>query len=721
MREKASTLASSQERPGNAALQNLIADAVCAAFESGAPTSSWARMVGEHLVAHAPSTGGSTLVSASTGSSSKSELDKIHWRRVALLRKVPLFRSMGEGDVRAAARALEEKNFEAGDVIVRQGEEGGNCFLIERGECSVTTLVDLKMTVLAELSIGDFFGEQALLQKSARAATVTALTAVETLRLTADFFSTLIRARERKESLLRGARRVFETMSDVQIEILAGIFERKSFEPGTDIILQGESGRLLYLLERGECVATVRTGHDPAQEVKRYLAGEVFGEKALLEDAPRAATISALGEVTALVLSRDDFERKLGPFNQLSAQHYLTDPRTLISEYYRAGDARGPAGALTAQGLTPDPRWKSLWFSVYRPCSRDSIAKMLGRAGVGKGLNVKGKSAKKNRLSGYVPFLQISSNAHKMKLTADPSYRSARAKLFYQTDHARDVAILALTKLMHAIGERLHFADGHRVIRLISDYEPDVFGLDVPQPLLQEAHITQPDISPVVGWETGRASEPAFMDMNMHAVCGSSEPEVVLYQLDISNPMNSHGLLIAYANEEVKPVVSDFDTFTVGSSGMSYEQIAPEQVELIHWSLDRTSELLAKSTKNSWTSRWLNVITKGAHDGFHPELPKFGFGDPTSYALTRSVCDATSACGAVRHGAECFNFFFPQELDNEFLVVWEGFSNPPWKYLTEPELRVFLIARARDGYCFPINPVSGASTRYPPLHEDCGV
>ena len=26
--------------------------------------------------------------------------------------------------------------------------------------------------------------------------------------------------------------------------------------------------------------------------------------------------------------------------------------------------------------------------------------------------------------------------------------------------------------------------------------------------------------------------------------------------------------------------------------------------------------------------------------------------------------------GAVRHGAECFNFYFPQELDPEFLVVW---------------------------------------------------
>ena len=44
-------------------------------------------------------------------------------------------------------------------------------------------------------------------------------------------------------------------------------------------------------------------------------------------------------------------------------------------------------------------------------------------------------------------------------------------------------------------------------------------------------------------------------------------------------------------------------------------------------------------------------------------------------------------CGAVRHGAECFNFYFPQELDPDFLIVWDGFANeppdnPPW--LAEP-------------------------------------
>ena len=86
------------------------------------------------------------------------------------------------------------------------------------------------------------------------------------------------------------------------------------------------------------------------------------------------------------------------------------------------------------------------------------------------------------------------------------------------------------------------------------------------------------DIKPIIGWETGRPSVPAFMDMNLHAVRGDSEPDVVLLQYDLGDPMNPLGLLIAYAEKEVKPVVSDFDTFTVGSRGMRYDlQMPPEQ------------------------------------------------------------------------------------------------------------------------------------------------
>jgi len=121
------------------------------------------------------------------------------------------------------------------------------------------------------------------------------------------------------------------------------------------------------------------------------------------------------------------------------------------------------------------------------------------------------------------------------------------------------------------------------------------------------------------------------------------------------------------------------------------------------WSLQQTRKVLSKPAARSWTSRWLAVLKDEA---YHPETPKYGFGDPTSYILVADCIKATAPTGAVRHGPECFNFYFPQELDPEFLVIWEGIGGEtPWAYLTEPEVRIFLLERIKEGWVFPLNPI----------------
>jgi len=195
------------------------------------------------------------------------------------------------------------------------------------------------------------------------------------------------------------------------------------------------------------------------------------------------------------------------------------------------------------------------------------------------------------------------------------------------------------------------------------------------------------------------------MDMNLHAVREASEPKVVLYQFDESEPMNPRGLLVAYAEKTVKPVVSDFDTFTIGSRGMKYESLPLDQAKLITWSLDQTENLLSNLDENPWMSRWLGVIKKAGEAGFHPKFPKYGYGDPTSYRLIGDIVAETSPCGAVRHGAECCNFYFPQDLDDQYLVIWQKFPDKPWDYKGEDGVRKFLLDRAAEGYAFPLNPV----------------
>jgi hypothetical protein len=58
-------------------------------------------------------------------------------------------------------------------------------------------------------------------------------------------------------------------------------------------------------------------------------------------------------------------------------------------------------------------------------------------------------------------------------------------------------------------------------------------------------------IEPASGWETGRASEPAMMDLNLHAtrddfVNPGVQPKVVVWQHDADAPLNPRGFLVAY-------------------------------------------------------------------------------------------------------------------------------------------------------------------------------
>jgi hypothetical protein len=336
---------------------------------------------------------------------------------------------------------------------------------------------------------------------------------------------------------------------------------------------------------------------------------------------------------------------------------------------------------------------------------------MMGNA-TGKGLNVKGKSAKKGVLSGYVPFLQISEEKHKPLVSTAP--KTARIRIYFQTEAARGTVVEELQPVLRemvnasdnaekqlqelkagnislddeeheAVLCTLRWKMDEPCITPLEEFAPTCFGLSVPERLLWEAYVIRRDISHPEGWETGRPSEAAFMDMNLHAIRepSSMAPTVVLWQHDKDNPMNPRGLLIAYEEDKVRPVSSDFDAFLIGSSGMTNDALPEDQVDLVNWTLANIEDVLNEPKAQSWTSRWLDVLKREAKKGFHPELPKFGFGDPRSYDIIAKAVEHLNLSGAVRHGAECFNFYFPQELDDEFLIVWDGFDKVPWKYVKD--------------------------------------
>ncbi len=71
---------------------------------------------------------------------------------------------------------------------------------------------------------------------------------------------------------------------------------------GDDVVREGESADLFYVIADGELDATY-----DGQPLSRMGPGECFGEIALLRDVPRTATVTARSDVVLYTLERDDF------------------------------------------------------------------------------------------------------------------------------------------------------------------------------------------------------------------------------------------------------------------------------------------------------------------------------------------------------------------------------------------------------------------------------
>jgi len=127
--------------------------------------------------------------------------DAQHQREIELrlktLRRIDLFSSMTEQELKWLAEHLRFTPFAKGNLITRQGEQQSHgLYIIIRGEAEVfLTAENGERRQLNILRKGDFFGEMALLTGAPRRASVMALTDVECYRLDKDAFEEILRAR----------------------------------------------------------------------------------------------------------------------------------------------------------------------------------------------------------------------------------------------------------------------------------------------------------------------------------------------------------------------------------------------------------------------------------------------------------------------------------------------------------------------------------------------
>ena len=114
------------------------------------------------------------------------------WMTILLQAKA--FHKIPPANIQAIFMRMQQINYRSGDVVVKQGTEGDYFYVLTRGKCLVTreTPLNKEGIKLAELVVGDTFGEEALISDAKRNATVTMTADGSVMRLGKEDFNKLL-------------------------------------------------------------------------------------------------------------------------------------------------------------------------------------------------------------------------------------------------------------------------------------------------------------------------------------------------------------------------------------------------------------------------------------------------------------------------------------------------------------------------------------------------
>lgn len=254
-----------------------------------------------------------------------------------------------------------------GDVIIKQGDPGDFFYVVSSGKADIF----VNGTKVYETGAGKSFGELALLYDAPRAATIVASTdevrtwavdritfkqvrgregalfiaegcaaqhrtPLSTGRRRAVAFhvcpppapsfqvmmGTTEKKREKYESFLRGVP-IFASLDHNDILTIADSLFSVAFADGERAIVQGDADcDRFFIVEEGEFKVEKEGAAEELCE--RLRPGAFFGERALIMETSRAATVTAVGASKCLALERTSFRRLMGPIYAEFARHMET-------------------------------------------------------------------------------------------------------------------------------------------------------------------------------------------------------------------------------------------------------------------------------------------------------------------------------------------------------------------------------------------------------------
>jgi CRP/FNR family transcriptional regulator len=194
---------------------------------------------------------------------------------VELLKSVPLFAGLEEGELERFSHVAVPRSFPAGTRVFHEGDSSDACYIVREGSFRVTREhSDGRAITLATLGPGEIFGELAMLDGDKRSASAEALTDGELLALPAgDVLSLLARHPEIAMKLVAGlvrrlraanvrlSRQSFQTVPSR----VAGILAQLSHEAQNG----GEKGTVTIRMNQSDLAQLAGTSRE---SVSRFLA-----------------------------------------------------------------------------------------------------------------------------------------------------------------------------------------------------------------------------------------------------------------------------------------------------------------------------------------------------------------------------------------------------------------------------------------------------------------
>jgi CRP/FNR family transcriptional regulator, cyclic AMP receptor protein len=213
-----------------------------------------------------------------------------------LLRRVPVFDELAEGDLQRVADVAVPRHFPAGEAVFHEGDDSDTCYIVQHGHArALREHQDGRQITLATFGPGDIFGELAMFDDERRSATVEAIDDLDVVGILGGDMRRLMRehpdiavklsialGRRLRAANERLARQSFQTVQSRVALVLVQLVEQaraEGAEPSDVLVratqadlakLAGSSresaSRFLAVLERAGVITQGRgrlTVHDP--------------------------------------------------------------------------------------------------------------------------------------------------------------------------------------------------------------------------------------------------------------------------------------------------------------------------------------------------------------------------------------------------------------------------------------------------------------------------